>query len=288
MWQHKELALSQHQSIAYLEWLPQQPAVHTLVFIHGWMDNLASFHPFQSLIAEHGENWRVIMLDLPGHGHSSHKSDSNYYHFFDYIDDLAQVLDKIQAVKPVLIGHSLGALIASCYSACFSESVAGLVQIEGHFPIAEDDSHVVARLKSSIQSRKQWRSSETKKLPSFEMAVQMRMRATKLDCDTVSPIVERDVIWRSDTQAWYWRHDRRLKCESIYRMTPQHSKQLMASVTVPHLVILGRQGYRQLQQTQYLELLTRANIVYVDGDHHCHLESPWPVFEQILTLVNKI
>lgn len=273
------------RTIAYLELEASKTTAKTVVFIHGWMDNAASFLPLLSRIEQQRLNWRVIALDLSGHGYSSHKSEHHFYNFHDYIDDLHRILIKIQAVDVYLVGHSLGALIASCYSAAFPDKVSGLVQIEAHFPLAESADLGVERLRKGIESRERWRNKSPKPVPSKQDAIKMRMRATKLDAETVTPIVERDL--HQIGGQWYWRHDGKLKCESVYRMTEQHAQEVMAAITVPHLIILGHRGYPYLRQAHWLSLLNHAQIVQVEGDHHCHLESPQEVVELILGLVNK-
>ena len=49
------------------EWLGQG---HTWIALHGWMDNSGSLDGVAKLLAMAG--YRVISLDLPGHGFSSH------------------------------------------------------------------------------------------------------------------------------------------------------------------------------------------------------------------------
>ncbi|MGF1775577.1 alpha/beta fold hydrolase [Vibrio nomapromontoriensis] len=278
------------RNIAYLEYQgavfqTEETTVKTVVFVHGWMDNAASFHKLLTIIEQQRLSWRVLVLDLPGHGHSTHKNSDHFYSFHDYIDDLHQVLVNLQAVNAFLVGHSLGALIASCYSAAFPENVAGLVQIEAHFPMAEDPVQAVSRLRKGIESRERWRNKKRRALPSFDDAVTMRMRATKLDVDSVRPIVERDL--QSVDGQWYWRHDSKLKCESVYRMSRLHAEAVMSAISIPHMVILGRSGYGFLQDKLALEKLNNVQVEWVDGDHHCHLESPDRVFELISELVNK-
>lgn len=101
----------------------------SVIFIHGWLDNAASFLSLMPALHALAPKLHLCAVDLPGHGFSSHKA--GYSAFHDYIDDLDQLLLNLSPNKPVLVGHSLGALIASCYSAAFPEQVSGLVQIEG-------------------------------------------------------------------------------------------------------------------------------------------------------------
>ena len=51
------------------EWLGGEGG-HPWIALHGWMDNCGSLDGVARLLAEAGH--RVISLDLPGHGFSSH------------------------------------------------------------------------------------------------------------------------------------------------------------------------------------------------------------------------
>jgi pimeloyl-ACP methyl ester carboxylesterase len=250
------------------------------------MDNAASFHVQLELIAQQCPTWRAIAIDLSGHGHSSHKSPHHFYSFHDYIDDLHLILCKLHATNVYLVGHSLGALITSCYSAAFPELISGLVQIEGHFPLAEPASLCVKRIRDGVQSRKRWRAKPQRVLESKQQAVSLRASTNHLSEGLIEPIVQRGGYMQGER--WHWHHDSKLKCDSVYRMTLEQSAAIIAAIEVPHIVILGEQGYPELRSPRYLHALSRATVEYVAGGHHCHLESPSRVFELISGLVNKI
>ena len=46
-----------------------------VLMFHGWLDNCYSFVPLLTMLPK---NRRYIALDLPGHGHSSHKPTGCY------------------------------------------------------------------------------------------------------------------------------------------------------------------------------------------------------------------
>jgi len=79
----------------------------TAVFVHGWghsrIDSLARIEPFRSLVD------RMVMYDLRGHGDSQHCL-SRLGH--DEHLDLLALLERLGDAKFLLIGHSMGAVIA--------------------------------------------------------------------------------------------------------------------------------------------------------------------------------
>ncbi|MEZ8499826.1 alpha/beta fold hydrolase [Vibrio splendidus] len=292
----------------------------TVVFIHGWLDNSASFTQVMPQIAKLSPGTHLVAIDLFGHGFSSHKPGS-YYPFHDYIDDLHQLVTKLSPNRLVLVGHSLGALIASCYSAAFPEKVSGLIQIEGHGPLSEAPHETVSRLRDGVLSRLRQRRKPSRPLASLEDAIKLRAHANQIKSELIAPIVERGIVELSNVDrtvvtkvafeeatvdqaafdqatvdqgiaefdnCWQWRCDPNLKCDSLYRMSQAHAEAIMAAIECPQLIVLGNDGFRHLQHNRYKSAHSSLNIETVPGGHHCHLESPELVSELILGVVNKI
>ena len=118
------------QNIAAIETDNRQTATCSVVFLHGWLDNAGSFMSvMDDLMHLIFPQIHLCAIDLLGHGLPSHKSDDNFYAFHGNIDGIHQFLTKL-LIKKVLVGHSLGGFIASCYSAAFPENVDGLFLIE--------------------------------------------------------------------------------------------------------------------------------------------------------------
>ena len=257
----------------------------TVVFIHGWLDNSASFNQVMQQVAKCSSSVHLVAIDLFGHGFSSHKSGS-YYPFHDYIDDLHQLVTKLSPNRLVLVGHSLGALIASCYSAAFPEKVSGLIQIEGHGPLSEAPQETVSRLRDGVLSRLRQRRKPSRPLASLEDAIKLRAHANQINAELIAPIVERGIV--EFENSWQWRCDPNLKCDSLYRMSQAHAEAIMAAIECPQLIILGNDGFRHLQHNRYKSVHSPLHIETVPGGHHCHLESPELVSELILGVVNKI
>ena len=287
----------------------------TVVFIHGWLDNSASFTQVMPQIAKLSPDTHLVAIDLFGHGFSSHKPGS-YYPFHDYIDDLHQLVTKLSPNRLVLVGHSLGALIASCYSAAFPEKVSGLIQIEGHGPLSEASHETVSRLRYGVLSRLRQRRKPSRPLASLEDAIKLRAHTNQINAELIAPIVKRGIVelgtvaqaafdqatvdhvafdQTTDEQgitefesSWQWRCDPNLKCDSLYRMSQAHAEAIMTAIECPQLIILGNDGFRHLQHNRYKSAHSSLHIETIPGGHHCHLESPELVSELILGVVNKI
>lgn len=117
----KQFINSAGLEIAYVEISGAEPA---LVLLHGFTDTSRSF----SLLAPHLAGRRLIMPDLRGHGASP---AGKGFGIADFADDIAGLIRHLQLDQPVVVGHSLGAMVAVVLAARHSGLIAGLVVMAG-------------------------------------------------------------------------------------------------------------------------------------------------------------
>ncbi len=68
------------------------PALPPLLALHGWLDNAGSFALLAPLLAT---RFRVIALELPGHGGSNHLPSGASYHYMDYVQAVLHAVDTL-------------------------------------------------------------------------------------------------------------------------------------------------------------------------------------------------
>jgi pimeloyl-ACP methyl ester carboxylesterase len=99
----------------------------TLVLVHGWTCDSSSW---DAQVPALSSRYRVITLDLPGHGRSSAPKDGKFT-----MDLFARAVEAVRAEsgadKIVLVGHSMGAPVIRQYARLFPEHVAGLIAVDG-------------------------------------------------------------------------------------------------------------------------------------------------------------
>ena len=94
--------------------------------LHGWMDCSASF---QFLVDALESEWHVIAPDWRGFGASEWLNQP--YWFADYYGDLERILDHYSPDRAArLVGHSMGASVASIYAGVRPSRVARLAMLD--------------------------------------------------------------------------------------------------------------------------------------------------------------
>jgi len=97
----------------------------TIIFVHGWTCDESSW---AAQVADLGSSYRVVTLDLPGHGKTAAPAAFSMDLFARAVEAVRQDLG---ADKVVLVGHSMGAAVIREYALDYPEHVAGLVAVDG-------------------------------------------------------------------------------------------------------------------------------------------------------------
>jgi pimeloyl-ACP methyl ester carboxylesterase len=99
----------------------------TVVFVHGWTCDETSW---SNQVPVFEKNYRVITLDLPGHGKSgSPKNGPLTMELFG--KSIEAVRAEAKAGKIVLVGHSMGTPVIREYARLYPSNVAALVPVDG-------------------------------------------------------------------------------------------------------------------------------------------------------------
>lgn len=99
----------------------------TIIFIHGWTCDESAW---DDQVAHFSQNYRVVTLDLPGHGISGHPA-ADAYSMDLFAAAVEAVRAEVGADKVVLVGHSLGGAVIRQYAVNYGDHVAGLVAVDG-------------------------------------------------------------------------------------------------------------------------------------------------------------
>ncbi len=106
----------------------------TVVLLHGFCGS----HAYWKYVTEGlSPYYRVIAIDLRGHGQSAVSEDS--FTVDDMADDLKLLLDKLEVERATIIGHSLGGYIALSFAERYNNYIEGLGVIHStSYPDSEE------------------------------------------------------------------------------------------------------------------------------------------------------
>jgi pimeloyl-ACP methyl ester carboxylesterase len=96
-----------------------------LVLLHGLTFDRRMWHPVLDELVAVDPGRRVVSLDLPGHGQSA---PSPSYDLERVADAVRGAVDAAGLERPVMVGHSIGAFVASIYAALYPTT--GVVAVD--------------------------------------------------------------------------------------------------------------------------------------------------------------
>ncbi|MGB1297349.1 MAG: alpha/beta fold hydrolase [Psychrobium sp.] len=272
-----------HIDLAALDFCSENASDEVTIALHGWLDNANSYLPMM----EYNQAHRVIAIDWPGHGLSAHRTHDASYHLLDYVHDLYALIQKNQWPQINIIGHSLGAIVASIFAGTFPELVNKLVLIEALGPITAKPQDTTELLRKSIINKyqSQIKLPSNKQYSSTEKAVLARTMASDFDSDIARLLVERAI--KKDGEGFVWRSDSRLKQLSPMRMVEEQAEDILANIKHDTLLILGESGYQSMRDALEARKSYLADLKHhtLAGGHHLHMENPqavWQLIEQHL------
>ena len=104
----------------------------TVMLVHGFMDAAGTWEEVAPALSARGH--RVLAPDMRGFGEAPRAPRGSYYHFVDYVADLAEILGALAPGPVALVGHSMGGTIATLYAGAYPENVVRLANLEGLGP----------------------------------------------------------------------------------------------------------------------------------------------------------
>lgn len=257
---------------------PDAGNVPRVIALHGWLDNAASFVP----LAAHLDGIELVAPDLPGHGASVHLPPGADYSFAGAMHSVLDVADALGWERFALLGHSMGAGIASLVAAACPDRVQRLVAIEALGALSETAGKTVERLRAAVAATRALGGKPLRVFPDLEPAVRARMQANGLTEPVARLLVERGVV--AVDGGWSWSSDPRLTAPTMVRMTEEQVMQLVAGIECPTRVLFATPAqpyFPEPLRSERARLLPRGDCTVIPGSHHLHMEDPLAVAEAI-------
>jgi pimeloyl-ACP methyl ester carboxylesterase len=221
-----------------------------VVFIHGLTFNRSTWRPILDRLAG---RFRCVAVDLPGHGGSArlpHSLDEIGRQIYWLVSDLG-------IEQPVIVGHSLGGIIATMYAATFP--VAGVVNVDQ--PL--DTTPFIRILQQSEAALRGPHFAAAFEPIRQSIGVELLpepLRSSTLATQTV----------RQDLVLAYWNETFRRSPEELQALLDEGLRR----ITVPYLVVFGHQRSDD-ERVRLQNRLSRLELEeWPDRGHMVHLMEP--------------
>ena len=123
-----------------------------LLMVHGFTGAKEDFTPWLDQLADLG--WHAVAPDLRGHGASSKPADESSYSFELLADDVLRLADELGWDRFVLLGHSMGGMIAQCVARSAAERLGALILMDTtHGPLESLDPALVDAAVSIVRTQ---------------------------------------------------------------------------------------------------------------------------------------
>jgi pimeloyl-ACP methyl ester carboxylesterase len=241
------------QEIAAIRWDTADGLEAQITYLHGLGIDAHSF------------DQTALAIDLPGHGRSGWRDDADYAADATAPDVLA-ALDALEVPPGIVVGHSLGAILAARLAALAPERVTGLVLVDMSPDFAQ---RAVDRIARALEAEEPFTS--------LDQVVDRAVEARVGD--------DRAVLLREARHTTRLGADGRLvrrhhfphlpagRTSSVGRFADAWPD--LEALDVPILLVRGDRGYVSPKlHAQFAERLPGASIVTVEARHAVQNQAP--------------
>lgn len=241
--------------------------------LHGWLDNAASFIPVAPFLS----GVELVALDLPGHGASAHLPPAADYTLIAAARAALAAADALGWARFTVLGHSMGAAVATLIAAAAPERIVRLALIEGLGGLVEEAGGTARRLREAFATQGEAAGSRRRRFPDIATAVRARLQAGGLDEASARLIVERGLAPAPDGGGLAWRSDPRLTRVTAVRMTEPQMHDVIAAIECAVCVVHAEPAFRFFPaavREARVACLRDVRVTGIEGGHHLHMEQP--------------
>ena len=232
-----------------------------MLVLHGLMDAGATWKRVAASLADRGH--LVVVPDLRGFGSSDRVGAGGYYHFPDYVADVARLVDSLAPERLAVVGHSMGGTVAVYFTGARLERVEKLALIEGIGPPSMPASLAPDRMGAWLRDLRRVERSP-RPVASIEAAIerlaQTYPRIDRAILATVAP----DLVHRDADGGLRWAFDPLHRTTAPFPFDEERFRGFLGRIRCPSLFVSGGdQGFHPSEEAERLALL-RARFVALD------------------------
>jgi pimeloyl-ACP methyl ester carboxylesterase len=237
----------------------------TVLCLHGFLDLSWAFHRIGPALARDG--FHVVAPDLRGHGRTERVGAGGYYHFMDYVLDVADLAAALGRERLVLAGHSMGGGVAAYFAGTFPDRVWRAAILEG-MQLPETPLEAVPhRVAAWIGDVRRVRHRPARVYPTLEAAAASIVRH-----DPLCPGDEARFLAEHATEAagggYRFLHDPLHVTRGPYPFRLEVAKAFWSAVTCPVLFVRGELSRPPPDWPARVATFREAHEVVIAGAGH--------------------
>ncbi|QLH38863.1 MAG: alpha/beta hydrolase [Defluviicoccus sp.] len=242
----------------------------SLVLLHGWSGSAALFKHQLSALRQH---FRIIALDMRGHGHS--EKPSYGYRISRLAKDLRELLEFLDLKHVRLLGHSAGCSVIWCYWDLYgAERISKLVLVDQHPVIVAHPSWTASERQSFgaiLKANELYRLADDLAGPNG-----VELTETLFSGMMTGAISDEQKRWILDVALQF---PRTFAAQLIVDVATHDWRDTIARLTVPTLIVSGRASQVPWQSQVWMQTqIAGSRLETFDetegGRHFMFLEAP--------------
>ena len=238
----------------------------TLIFIHGWCSNRSFWREQLDVFAD---KYRVVAIDLPGHGSSSRTRKE--WSLSSFADDVIALVESLNLKRVVLIGHSMGGLVWLEVAQRLPKRIIGVIGVDTISDVEnEDQPDLMERIITAFKA-------------DFEGT--MKASIPRLFSQNATPEL---VLWAIDNSV---NADHVMALSIIREVSGLDEKKLLSAVDVPVRVVYSAKS-NSSEAYEFVKTNSKYadfKAVFVQGvGHFLHLENPEKVNHHLRIFLTEL
>ncbi len=267
-------------------WRPAaDPVGPTVLVLHGFLDSGATFDVLGEILASAG--LRVFAPDLRGFGDSDRVGAGGYYHFPDYVADVAELAERLvteeKGAEPeggtprlAVVGHSMGGGVATLFAGALPDRVARLAVLEGWGPMHVEPELGVDQMRRHLADLRKVERVPRALASMEEATTRLAASHPRIDREILARVAEKLV--RGDAAGnlrWAW--DPLHRTTSPITFNAQVYGSFLRAITCPVLSISGgphgfhppdeEQRLREVRKLRRAEIPTAGHMMHWTAPH---------------------
>nr|XP_039255600.1 serine hydrolase-like protein [Styela clava] len=254
-----------------------------IICLHGWLDNCNTFDKLIPLLPQ---DFYYVTFDVPGHGLSSHFPKGSFYFTAAYSSVLKRVIDHFKYDNVSIMGHSMGANIATYFGAIYPEIVSRIIAIDTAGIWFRQKEDLITGLRSCIDTHLAFETAEPRpeKEYTYEQAKERLRAANKnLNDESVEILLERGMR-ELDNGNFIFRRDIRHLFKDPLERGFETSLTIAEGLKADIFFVWAKKGLYKIIKERYPDIAevhkafqknTKSfSYVEIAGNHHLHLCTP--------------